>query len=137
RKVLPKQFPISRRVVQMRQYRLANRLITRTSRVRRRHGKRKSVIELIELGSDGPRRASKTGDFHEFRRRQLSLRGEQRLDDRIVAWETRNAFRRRENETTGVVEGIARRAEKPAVPHQFRIERSIHHARRSALVPGA
>src|SRR6478672_9697777 len=63
--------------VQTGKNRLANRLISESAGVRRRHRRSQSIIELVECRPNRASRASKTSDLDQFRRRYVRLRDQQ------------------------------------------------------------
>ena len=76
----------------------------------------------------------KTRFFHEFGRRQIHLRHQQVADRRVARAELRAAFGLRKAEAERVVERVAGRRGKAAVPHQFWIEPGVEDGRRAPQV---
>src|SRR5215471_11361238 len=99
RKAPSEQRAILGRSVEPREHRLANGIVAIAAGIRRRHGGSQTVIELVELWTDGSLGSGEAGDLRHFGGRHLRLRLCEDQDHWVVRREPRGSFWRRKNKT--------------------------------------
>ena len=84
RKAPSEQGAILGRSVEPREHRLTNGIVAIAAGIRRGHGGSQTVIELVELWTDGSVGSGEAGDLRQFGRRHLRLRLCEDQDHRVV-----------------------------------------------------
>ena len=132
-----KKSAVGRGAVEPLENRLSNRLVAEPARVGWRNDCSSPIIELVELGPDGPGGAREPGHFDELRWRDVSLSDQQVHHDRIARRELCRPLWGREKESLRVIERVTGRRGEPAVPHEFRKKCRVDDSRATALVARA
>jgi hypothetical protein len=109
---------IRRRRIQPCQQRLTNRLVAEAAPIRRRDALANTIVELVEGRANCSRGTGEPRDLDELGRRDVCLRGEQRLDHRVIRRERSGTLRQRKHEPQRIIERIVRWREEASVPHQ-------------------
>src|SRR5215813_7250517 len=94
-----KELPIRGGSIQTLQDPRADGVIPCSGGIGRRKARTFAVVELIDLGADGPGRTGESRDLDELGRRHMRLRDREVGDDRIIGRKPRRSLRKRELES--------------------------------------
>src|SRR5437868_2181010 len=126
---------MSRRRIQALEHSLADGFVAIPAGIRRRDHRAKAIVELVELGTDGPSGAGESGHFDHLSRRYAHLRHLKVGDVGIIMPEARGVFRLRTTVVGGIVERVPLKRGEPTVLYHVGIDGTADRGRVPALVP--